>query len=85
MKRRNFLRTTAAMATVTILPSGLLKAAPNDKPNIAAVGFSVPPPIIMVNGFRNTRLASIAFISVVCRPCVPLAVPARRGRKRLVY
>jgi predicted dehydrogenase len=38
MKRRNFLRTTAAMATVTILPSGLLKAAPNDKPNIAAVG-----------------------------------------------
>ena len=26
------------MATVTILPSGLLKAAPNDKPNIAAVG-----------------------------------------------
>src|SRR5262245_33191878 len=36
--RRNFLRTSAAMATVTILPSGLLKAAPNDKPNIAAVG-----------------------------------------------
>src|SRR6266550_2468507 len=38
MKRRNFLRTSAAMATVTILPSGLLQAAPNDKPNIAAVG-----------------------------------------------
>src|SRR5262245_36043772 len=38
MKRRHFLQTTAAMATVTILPSGLLKAAPNDKPNIAAVG-----------------------------------------------
>ena len=26
------------MASVTILPSGLLKAAPNDKPNVAAVG-----------------------------------------------
>src|SRR5262245_57254251 len=38
MKRRSFLKTTAAMATVTILPSGLLKAAPNEKPNIAAVG-----------------------------------------------
>src|SRR6266550_7639857 len=38
MKRRNFLRTSAAMATVTILPSGLLRAAPSDKPNIAAVG-----------------------------------------------
>jgi predicted dehydrogenase len=39
LSRRNFLAsTTAAMATVTILPSGLLKAAPNDKPNIAAVG-----------------------------------------------
>ncbi len=37
--RRNFLAgTTAAMASVTILRSGLLKAAPNDKPNIAAVG-----------------------------------------------
>lgn len=36
--RREFLKTTAAMATVTILPSGLLTAAPNDKPNIAAVG-----------------------------------------------
>jgi predicted dehydrogenase len=37
--RRKFLAgTTAAMATVTILPSGLLKAAPNDKPDIAAVG-----------------------------------------------
>jgi predicted dehydrogenase len=37
--RRRFLAgTTAAMASVTILPSGLLKAAPNDKPNIAAVG-----------------------------------------------
>ena len=36
--RRRFLRTTAAMATVTILPSGLLKAAPNSKPDIAAVG-----------------------------------------------
>lgn len=36
--RRDFLRTTAAMASVTILPSGLLKAAPNDKPNVAAVG-----------------------------------------------
>src|SRR5689334_16938785 len=38
MKRRSFLKTSAAMATVTILPSGLLKAAPNDKPDIAAVG-----------------------------------------------
>jgi predicted dehydrogenase len=39
LSRRKFLTsTTAAMATVTILPSGLLKAAPNDKPNIAAVG-----------------------------------------------
>jgi predicted dehydrogenase len=39
LTRRKFLTgTTAAMATVTILPSGLLKAAPNDKPNIAAVG-----------------------------------------------
>jgi predicted dehydrogenase len=38
MKRRSFLKTAAAMATVTILPSGLLMAAPNDKPNIAAVG-----------------------------------------------
>jgi predicted dehydrogenase len=37
--RRRFLAgTTAAMASVTILRSGLLKAAPNDKPNIAAVG-----------------------------------------------
>src|SRR5213592_705737 len=36
--RRQFLQTAATMATVTILPSGLLKAAPNDKPNIAAVG-----------------------------------------------
>jgi predicted dehydrogenase len=37
--RRKFLATsTAAMATVTILPSGLLKGAPNEKPNIAAVG-----------------------------------------------
>jgi len=36
--RRRFLRTTAAMATVTILPSDLLKAAPNSKPDIAAVG-----------------------------------------------
>src|SRR6185436_5904289 len=36
--RRRFLRTTAAMATVTILPSGLLRAAPNSKPDIAAVG-----------------------------------------------
>src|SRR5262245_21302758 len=37
--RRQFLAsTTAAIATVTILRSGLLKAAPNDKPNIAAVG-----------------------------------------------
>jgi predicted dehydrogenase len=37
--RRKFLATTtAAMASVTILRSGLLKAAPNDKPNIAAVG-----------------------------------------------
>ncbi len=38
MKRRSFLQTSAAMATVTILPSGLLKAAPNSKPDIAAVG-----------------------------------------------
>jgi predicted dehydrogenase len=39
LSRRKFLaHTTAAMASVTILPSGLLKAAPNDKPNIAAVG-----------------------------------------------
>lgn len=39
ISRRRFLaKTTAAMATVTILPSGLLKAAPNDKPNLAAVG-----------------------------------------------
>src|SRR5262245_5317085 len=39
LSRRKFLATTtAAMATVTILPSGLLRAAPNDKPNIAAVG-----------------------------------------------
>jgi len=37
-RRRFFASTTAAMASVTILPSGLLKAAPNDKPNIAAVG-----------------------------------------------
>jgi predicted dehydrogenase len=36
--RREFLKTAAAMATVTVLPSGLLKAAPNEKPNIAAVG-----------------------------------------------
>src|SRR3954453_870065 len=37
--RRQFLAsTTAAMASVTILPSGLLKAAPNSKPDIAAVG-----------------------------------------------
>jgi predicted dehydrogenase len=37
--RRTFLaHSTAAIATVTILPSGLLNAAPNDKPNLAAVG-----------------------------------------------
>src|SRR5262245_5240073 len=36
--RRSFLRTTAAMASVTILPSGLLKAAPNSTPAIAGVG-----------------------------------------------
>jgi predicted dehydrogenase len=36
--RRDFLSTSAAMASVTILPSGLLKAAPNEKPNLAAVG-----------------------------------------------
>lgn len=39
IKRRNFLATSAAaMASVTILRAGLLKAAPNEKPNIAAVG-----------------------------------------------
>ena len=40
ISRRTFLAasTTAAMASVTILRSGLLKAAPNEKPNIAAVG-----------------------------------------------
>jgi predicted dehydrogenase len=39
ISRRKFLAgTTAAMASVTILRSGLLKAAPNEKPNIAAVG-----------------------------------------------
>src|SRR5687767_7687791 len=37
--RRQFLAsTTAAMASVTILRSELLKAAPNSTPNIAAVG-----------------------------------------------
>src|SRR6188508_1301619 len=39
ISRRKFLAgTTAAMASVTILPSGLLKAAPNSKPDIAGVG-----------------------------------------------
>src|SRR3954471_13052686 len=38
INRRSFLATASTMATVTILPSGLLQAAPNDKPNIAAVG-----------------------------------------------
>src|SRR3954471_2165639 len=38
INRRSFLATASTMATVTILPSGLLKAAPNDKPDIAAVG-----------------------------------------------
>src|SRR4029450_3250429 len=37
-RRKILATTTAAMASVTILRSGLLKAAPNDKPNIAAVG-----------------------------------------------
>jgi len=39
LSRRKFLAgTTAAMASVTILPSGLLKAAPNSKPDIAGIG-----------------------------------------------
>ncbi len=39
VSRRRFLATTtAAMASVTILPSGLLQAAPNSKPDIAGVG-----------------------------------------------
>src|SRR5215218_10423415 len=39
VSRRKFLAgTTAAMASVTILRSGLLKAAANSTPNIAAVG-----------------------------------------------
>src|SRR5438132_6735031 len=37
-RRKLLASTTAAMASVTILRSGLLQAAPNDKPNIAAVG-----------------------------------------------
>src|SRR5436305_13552630 len=39
ISRRKFLAgTTAAMASVTILRSGWLKAAPNSTPDIAAVG-----------------------------------------------
>ncbi len=39
LSRRKFLATSAAaMASVTILRSGLLRAAPNEVPNIAAVG-----------------------------------------------
>src|SRR5204863_7783717 len=65
LTRRKFLAgTTAAMATVTILPSGLLKAAPNDKPNIAAVGVGGKGWSDITETSKNGAASVVAFCDI---------------------
>src|ERR1043166_5252282 len=77
MNRRKFLAQTAtAMATVTILPSRLLKAAPNDKPNIAAVG-------VGGKGWGDiTETSKDGAANVVAFCDVDTTGPSRDGKKR---
>jgi predicted dehydrogenase len=74
--RRAFVKTAAAMATVTILPSGLLRAAPNSKPNIAAVGVGGKGWGDITETSKNDAASVVAFCDV------DTTGTARNGKKR---